>query len=608
MAEQIISGGIGAPGFAGLNLQDSSVQLNTGFALEAFNCVIDKYGRIGARKGWDNVNSTVLGAGGAVRTIHEFVKADGNLTFAAANNAIYGTHPITGEYLQYPIGGTQFYTGTYSQTGLEVTVTTVENHGLTVGATVWFDATSGTATDGFYTVTYTDAAKVFRFNNTTSHTTSGTCLGINILTTYSITDDNWQVASMPLGTGLTASAHAVWVQEDHIPLVIHKLGTAAHSHADGYGFQRLGDVATALPLGYTTDTFKPACALYAFGRLWVANTNANDTQTVYFSDLQNPGQWQTGTSGKLDISAVVPTGDPIVALAQHNNFLVIFCRKHIVIYENPAVPASLTLSDTIKGIGCIARDSVASVAGTDLLFLSDTGVQSLGRLVSEKSLPFRDISKNVRDELMTAVNSEQAKNIKGVYYGSDAFYLLALPSTGFTYCFDTRGQLENGAARTTIWKDINPTAFHVTYNRQLYLGEEGYVGRYTGYSDNGSSYRWSYYTNYFDFDKPNALKILKKIGFVAIGGGNQVVSLKWSFDYSDNSYGGTVQLAAQTVYEYGTAEYAIATYANGISLDVKKFNASGTGRVLQLGFESEIDGYPLSIQKVDFMLKEGKQV
>lgn len=607
MAEQIISGGIGAPGFAGLNLQDSSVQLNTGFALEAFNCVIDKYGRIGARKGWDNVNPTVLGAGGPVRTIYEFIKSDGNLTFAAANNKIYGTHPITGAYLEYPVGGVHFYNGTYAQSGTTVTVTTVENHNLTTGNTVYFNATSGLAVEGIHVVTGTPSAKIFTFTNSTSQTTSGNCLGINILTTYPITDDNWQVASMPLGTGLTASAHAVWVQEGHIPLVLHRLGTTAHTHTDGYGFQRLGDIAT-LPSGYTTDTFLPSCALSAFGRLWVAGTSPTDTQTIYFSDLQNPGQWQTGTSGKLDISTVIPTGDPIVALAQHNNFLIIFCKKHIVIYSNPMIPAELKLEDTIKGIGCIARDSVASVAGTDLLFLSDTGVQSLGRIVSEKSLPFRDVSKNVRDELMLAVNSEQAKNIKGVYYGSDAFYLLALPSTKFTYCFDTRGVLENGAAKTTIWKDINPTAFAVTQSRQLYIGESGYIGRYTGYSDNGTSYRWSYYTNYFDFDKPNSLKILKKIGFVAIGGGTQTVSVKWSFDYNDNSFGGTVSLNPNTVYEYGIAEYGIAEYANGISLDTKKFNASGSGRVLQLGFEAEIDGYPLSIQKVDFMLKEGKQI
>ena len=51
--QQAIS--IAAPGFYGLNTQESSVALSSGFALEAYNCVIDRYGRIGARRGWSYV-------------------------------------------------------------------------------------------------------------------------------------------------------------------------------------------------------------------------------------------------------------------------------------------------------------------------------------------------------------------------------------------------------------------------------------------------------------------------------------------------------------------------------------------------------------------------
>ena len=49
MAEALTTGSIQAPGFSGLNIQDASVQLTSGYALEAFNCVVVKYGRIGAR-------------------------------------------------------------------------------------------------------------------------------------------------------------------------------------------------------------------------------------------------------------------------------------------------------------------------------------------------------------------------------------------------------------------------------------------------------------------------------------------------------------------------------------------------------------------------------
>jgi hypothetical protein len=235
-------------------------------------------------------------------------------------------------------------------------------------------------------------------------------------------------------------------------------------------------------------------------------------------------------------------------------------------------------------------------------------VQSLGRLIQEKSMPLRDVSKNVRDDLIANVATETLKNIKAVYFATDAFYLLSLPSVGFTYCFDTRGTLENGAARTTIWKNINPTAFHVTEDRKLYVGQAGYIGNYTGYQDNTASYRWSYYTNYFDFDQPTSIKILKKLGLVVIGGGGQVIAIKWGFDYTNNYNSSTLTLKSIAVSEYGIAEYGIAEYANGIALDTLKFNASGSGKVLQIGFESDINGAPLSVQKVDVAIKTGKNI
>lgn len=605
MAENLLTSAIQAPGFSGLNIQDSSVQLTSGYALEAFNCVIDKYGRIGARKGWTKVNPTAFNSS-PVRTIFEFVKADGNLTFAAANNKIYGTHPTTGAYLEYPVGGTLFCPAsstTYTQTGTTVTVTH-SAHGYTTGDMVYFGPQTGTADEGIYTVTVSSGS-VFTFTSPSSETTSGTANCVNILTTYSITDDNWQAINMPLGTGSTASAHAIWLQADHIPLVMHKLGTAPHTHVDGYGFQRLGDVAT-FPSPYTVDTFKPSCGIYAFGRLWVANVSINDTQTIYFTDIQDPSDWTTGTAGYLDISAVIPTGDPIVALAQHNGFLVIFCKKHIVIYSGAKDPSTLQLEDIITNMGCIARDSVATIQGADIVFLSSTGVQSLGRLVSEKSLPFRDVSKNVRDDLIANLANETLKNVKGVYVAEEAFYLLSLPYTGFTYCFDTRGMLENGAARTTIWKDINPTAFHVTSARQFYIGKVGYIGRYTGYADNEQSYRFSYYTNYFDFEQPSTIKILKKLGAIIIGGGVQDIAVKWSFDYNTNYRIETVSTRGGDVAEYGSGEYNIAEYSNGISLDGIKLNASGAGKILQLGFETDINGSPMSIQKINVAVKTGK--
>ena len=48
MSQQLQTSSISAPGFFGLNTQDSPLDLAAGFALVATNCVIDQYGRVGS--------------------------------------------------------------------------------------------------------------------------------------------------------------------------------------------------------------------------------------------------------------------------------------------------------------------------------------------------------------------------------------------------------------------------------------------------------------------------------------------------------------------------------------------------------------------------------
>ena len=87
MSESLQIASISAPGFFGLNTQDSPLDLNQGFALVATNAVIDQYGRIGSRQGWSRVNAAVgnLGANN-VGVIHELVQSDGTLTILFSGN------------------------------------------------------------------------------------------------------------------------------------------------------------------------------------------------------------------------------------------------------------------------------------------------------------------------------------------------------------------------------------------------------------------------------------------------------------------------------------------------------------------------------------------
>lgn len=539
MAGRLQSSTISAPGFLGVNTQESSVDLASGYALEAFNCVIDKFGRIGARRGWQKVNSSTNSdlATNDIEFIYNIPETDE--TLCAGNNLILSR-----------------------ASGASTLVTKV---------------------------------------NTTVADAAGTGT-----TAYTITGNDWMGASIVFGEGPDISPHAYLAQAGHLPLVYHKLG-ASHAHTGAYGFNRLMDAGT-VPTTYASPSdFKPNVVIGAYGRTWWADI-VNDEQTVYFSALLDGTNLSTGDSGYLSLIDVFPNGDEVVGLAAHNGFLVIFGKRNIAIYANPIDVTRLELVDLIANVGCIARDSIVNT-GTDVMFLSDTGVRSIARVIQEKSAPINDISFNVRDELVAFVEAETNKiKIKATYYPKDAFYILTLPTSKYVFCFDLRGRLQNGASRVTIWDSLEPTALHVSYTGDLFLGQEGYIGKYFGFLDDTVTYRLRYYTNYFDLGNPTTMKFLKKGNFVVVGGVGQNVALKYGFDYINSYRSITKQLRTGSVYEYNIGEYNIAEYSSGLVLEEVNSNLGGSGSIMQLGFEADINAAPLSIQKIDIYVKAGKTI
>ena len=511
MAEQLLTTSIQAPGFQGVNKQDSAVGLASGFALVANNCVIDKYGRIGARNGWTTSHAAVGAiASSVVRFITEFTD----------------------------INGTAY------------TIVGVGNKLFKLAAAVLTEVTYG---------------------------------GGGVAPT--ITADNWSAASLNGSLYLYQAGHSPLVFDPSVSTTTYK----RISEAPGY----LGTVQSA------------NVAISAFGRIWTGGESSNKS-LIQFSDILNGVILSTGTSGTLDLSSVWPDGeDEIVSLAAHNGFLFIFGRRQILVYAKPDDPYTMNLQDTITGIGCLSRDSVV-VAGTDIMFLSDTGVRSLQRTVQEKSSPMREVSLNVKDDLLTVLVSENAANIKEVYSDVHAFYLLSLPTSGVTYCFDMRQLLPNGAARTTTWSNINPTALCYNSNRELLIGKTGYVGKYNGYTDNGSAYSLSYFTNFFDFGSPTALKIMKKVAVTFIGNAAANVNIRWGFEYRDIYYTRSATVSSAVVDYFNDGEFGIAEFSSGVFVQTIKSNVGGSGAVLQLGIETSINGNALSVQRIDCYVKQGK--
>lgn len=659
-------------GFLGLNTQEAGVTLESGYATKALNCIIDKSGRLGSRRGWTKL-TTPTKVTGTISTTTLTVSSLtlGNLSVGVTLSGPGITTGTTITALGSGIGGAGTYTispsqtvtlaGTYSRTLTTVTVTATA-HGLVVGDTVYLDFTTGTAVDGAFVVTTTPTANTFTVTHGTSGSTSGNVtIGRPITATYTLgssdyiesmfefidtdrtitilsagggklysgtdalaqrfvngaesggvstplspqptfTGNRWQFAQLAEGAGIGALMYGFAAQKGNELLIYRRM-----NHSGAYVFQKIGSGYGTRPSGVTT--FDPDCVLSAFGRIWTANITGA-TSTIYYSKLLDGNAFTGAGSGLVDVASVVGNNDEIVGLASHNGFLVVFCRNNIVIYQNPDSPTTtaFALQDVITGVGCIGRDTIQNT-GTDLIFMSKSGLRSLNRVVNEKSAPMRDLSANIRDDLIGYINGENENNIKSIYFERDAFYLLMLPALGQIIYFDLRQQLPNGAARATIWTDIKPKAFLATSTKTLLLGMPGGVGNYTGYSDNGSTYRLEYFTQNTDFGAPFALKLLKKAKIIMIASGSQDIILKYGFDY--NTYYSPRTYTKDFIganSEYNIAEYNIGEYTSGIAIAEVDLNLGGSGKILQFGIEATIDSTPVSLQQMTVYVKLGKTV
>lgn len=519
MSQALQSYSVSAPGFYGLNTQDSPLDLASGFASIATNAIIDQYGRIGSRKGYSRVNpsSGNLGANN-VGVIHELVQSDGTLTVLfAGNNKLF-------------------------KLGASNAVTE-----LTYGG-------GGTAP--------------------------------------TITANDWQICSL--------NGIAFFFQTGFDPLIYDPAVSTTT-------FRRISEKT-----GYTGTVPLANIGISAFGRLWVASTTTDNT-TITFSDLLTGHIWSGGTSGTLDVSRVWPNGaDKIVGLASHNGFLFIFGQRQILVYANATTPATMSLNDSISSVGCLGRDTIHTT-GSDIVFLSNSGVRSLLRTIQEKSAPLRDLSKNVRNDLMLSLSTETLANCKAVYSEINAFYLLTLPISKQVYVFDTKTQLQDGSARVTVWDSIEPTCFLSRRNGDLLFGKNGYIGKYDTYLDHDATYRLQYFTNYADFGDIGITSILKKILVTVIGGSNQGFTIKWGFDFAGQYFSENVSIPTNTVAQYGIAEYGdngspVAYYSSGIQLEILVSQATGSGKAVQTGYETAINGFAVSIQKIEIQAKRGKLV
>ena len=177
-----------------------------------------------------------------------------------------------------------------------------------------------------------------------------------------------------------------------------------------------------------------------------------------------------------------------------------------------------------------------------------------------------------------------------------------------TYCFDTKGTLENGAYRVTRWPGTGFTAYERKDDGTLLIGGAHGLGNYSGYQDNGSSYPFKYFSPELSFGDPSKLKFLKKIRPTIVGGSGLDILFKWDYDFGSAYNAAFITLSSQATAEFGVDEFNIGQFSSGVLTSKQAINANGSGGTLSIGLETAINGGELSLQEINILALVGKTI
>ncbi len=564
MAQQQQNITIAAPGFQGINTEESPLQQDPSFCLVAENAVLDRYGRVGSRKAFAEFTTAV------------------NVTYAPAVGAV--TTEVVTHRLGHGVIGTISYV-------------------LATVSIFQFDAANALLQEDYRICRLvTGAGPTYTLDEIPSQPTLTTPATLKDAKILSFKDEIFifsqgndvVVFDGTVLTLLSAAAGYLPPQDD--------TGTLA-ALLDG-------NVATA-----------------AYGRLWVSGVNS-DFNTIYYSDLLIPTQWYDGkaaptdpanTGGIIDVSEYWPNGsDRIVGLVAHNSALYVFGRNSIIVYNNaasgdPASADGIVLADTISNLGLVSRDAVTNI-GSDVLFVDDSGVRSLGRTIQEKSVPIGDLTYNVRRDVTEQIaNTNDKKKISLTYWPNEDLTLLLFSEANYGYTIEMRSPSSTGGNKITEWTGC-------FFERALYYEQAGLsrvvmasnkdagLLEYDGSTDqSGEAYDFKYESSVLTFGQPANLKFLKQIDYTVVSTGNDSLAYSgWGFT-GRLDYTKLLTVNGQSAGLFGISLFGIAQYNSGLTR-IKRYrvNTKGSGESIVIGIRASILGNSFSLQEINVQTLLGR--
>jgi hypothetical protein len=603
-------------GVNGLNTQNNPSTLETDWLTTADNIVLRESGRISFRKG---LKQKVVPSGTAIGSMIEHNDQ--------GTNKIFASH------------GTSIYTIDFTSPNAAFQTANIDvRHTVTSSTGDWQFVNFNDRLHCFHTGVvpqrYSGASDALeRWSSYYKATAINDGSGIND-SVETITADSTlgfpQEGKIKIGTEIISYTGKT-------PTTFTGCGRGANSTSEAAHLDDAAIIMATLPASITT-LFDPSCGMGYYGRIWCGGV-AEAKDVVYYSNLLDGDNFLDGDTGLIDLSKVWGT-DEIVALAPFYGKLIIFGKENIVLYNSPETVGSLAVSEVIRGIGCVSRDSVQTI-GDDLVFLSATGLRSLARTTEKENLPLTDLSVNIKDTIIR--NIGVSTNVKSVYIENEGIYIMSFVDENINYVFDFKHITPNDVPRVTTWSfdlDREPASMiHTELYSGLLVGQkDGSIAGYEGYFDtdlawdSGVSYTNASFTSDIDstwipLGQTMSAALLKNMILVLEGGSGAILYLKWYKDFGMTPSSitsielrpattGSTSLWGASSSRYGTTVVAHthdatlhpsnSLYSPIFGLQEYRTPLTGSAKHLKISMAIASNGYDASIQDLSLLHKEGK--
>ena len=363
--------------------------------------------------------------------------------------------------------------------------------------------------------------------------------------------------------------------------------------------------------------------LSAFGRLWAGR---DASTAIDYSVLLDGTDWTSTGSGSIDTTNAWTQGqDTVNGIAAFGATFVVFGNKHILMYVDGSGsllgidPDNMYVVDTVEGTGTTHRDSIVNIGEGDLWFLSPQGVQSLARVVQDKSNPLVDVSANQRSMVkgLVANQAGETNSVKAIYSAEEHMVLFLFTGDNEIMMYDTQFPLEDGTYRASNWTGITDRyGMVVRRNGTLLYGlNTGEVAAYSNYRDDAGGadtiYELVYATPWVDAGQHNLLKIHKGFYGHFYGRETLTATARWAFDFRPLEFSETFTNDYESSGgEFGAGEFGEDEYGTGHRFRRQYTAGMGEGQFVKLWLtiqSTDVDA-TVAIQEVGMSVKFGRQV